>query len=285
MAYLVAARGGKQDIVLKLYKDRSNTVLTDDDDWVNGTISATEWPTVRILLGAVDHTAAWAKDLTAETIPAGSLKGIPPSAGVYRDDMGEYALRIEPAVTETLGEYTIELAYDVNGLRITKSHSITLIDAGSVIFGSAIVTVDDVKRGLPTTLDSSAIEGLIEEATEYVEGLLMVGGIKDPDAFFTALGGVPKLVRQAVILKARCLITVYDAGAGRRIKSIQEGSERVTFSEASGFYNVCEQADKLIERWLGQNAPGRQPMFGVVTKAVGHTANPRSDWIWVVEVV
>lgn len=192
---------------------------------------------------------------------------------------GRFALKAycppdaEQTVMSNSRSYTVYWGVLKNDQLIVDSEAFNVGPAAGLDFGGITLTVADVKGPFPTSLTDEQIEPMLTEAIDDVIGQLQDGGIKDPDAYFQANGGLPTSIRIAILEKARCAIARYDLAAGKVFTSIQEGTERISIAGKDLSTDLCASGNARVVQWLKKNAPGRQPMYHVVDKRVGHTVN------------
>lgn len=142
------------------------------------------------------------------------------------------------------------------------------------------VTPADIKIGFTTTLTDPEIQAYITEATNRINAELEIGGITNPAVVFATSG----TYRLAIIEKTQCMILGADLSSGIAtgpVKSVQEGSEKITYAtgeKETTLEHPCDLYVKRLAALLRKNAPGRQPFIQAVTKRVGHTVVDGGDW-------
>lgn len=247
----VLHHGVIEDVLFRL-RTKTGGSLTMDDQWVNGATSA-EWPVVTFRNQSnVDKTALFVKDLTAVTINAPYVKGVPPTTGVIWDgETGKFRVRCEPSVSLSLADtYYMKIAADIGGAPYEEEFEITLKSAGDVEVGGEHVyaSTDDV-------LANFELEGVV---TSTQVDLALTRGELMVDA---QLEGIPitpvpyttKSVRGlklASIAYARGELRRLIAGItgpGTGVKALVEADVRYEFTSAD---SVAKAMYAEGDRWM-----------------------------------
>lgn len=268
-------RGSIRDFRFFL-KDQVNGSLIDQYNFTDG-LAHGQWPTVLFFTGpdgtGTEITSQVVRNISGDTIASASHKDPTASSGVWRQSQGVYWVRVEPQNSLAFDDYYMRVSFQpTSGNTWPEDFTFEVLVPGDVD-ATADVTVADIKAGWTTSLTDPQIEDLIDAATDEVYGFLEDGGI-DPDTAF--VNGLPRSVKRAIVDATRCMISGIDLSSGSRVRSVQEGSERLSFvttvKEGLG-YDPCGWRTRLDLGWLKQNAPGRQLAIGTVTRRVGHMVN------------
>lgn len=166
----------------------------------------------------------------------------------------------EETHTSSTRNYTVQWRIKKNGVLVVDTENFDVGPAGVFVFSSSLVTVNEVKAGILTTLDDDQIVTLIEEATLWVRGMLEACGV-DPDTF----DELPSLVRMAIILYTRGLILDYDASSGAKFESIKEGTRAIKYAGQSSkdIEGFRTRADDAIDAYCRSVSSRRRVRLGV----------------------
>lgn len=257
-------------------KDQEGGSQVDQYNWTDG-LTHGQWPIVQFFTapngGGTEVTSQFVKDITADTIASASHKDPTATTGVWRKTQGEYFVRVKPNPALVYGTYYMRASFALTATQTRVEDFTAEITVPGDIDPNALITPSDVRVGFTTTLTDEQISPIIDAATDDVYGMLEDGGIADVDAYFLSIGGMPRTIKRAIIERTQCLILGYDLSSPGRVTEIQEGSERIKYSDGGYSKNVCENWAELVRSWLRRHAPGRKPMIKAVTKRVGHTVN------------
>lgn len=201
----------------------------------------------------------------------GDDAGADVNVGLFDDGSGHIAQKIlvpagaEETVNNASRTYKIFWDIRVNGETIMDADGelFETFDVGPptfLVFDSTVVTVDQVKKGISTTLSDDDIEDLIEEAACWSEGILEACGVDT-----TKFVSLPSLVKTAIILYTRSLIFDYDSSAGLRFTMMKEGSRQVKFASQTTKDNdsLRERSMGMLEIYCKNHSPKRRVRLGV----------------------
>lgn len=250
--------------------------LVDPDAFTYANVARIEDP------DGADITATWVTKALDPNDPSdtyddnhatykGDDAGVDANIGLFSDGSGHVALKVNVPIgaEETRDnpnrEYKIFWDIRVGGATITDAdgelfETFNVGPPGTLVFDSNVVEVDQVKRGISTSLSDTDIEGLIEEAACWAEGVLEACGI-DTTKFET----LPSLVKTGIVLYTRSLILDYDASAGTRFESMKEGSRSVKFATQStrDIDTFRKRAMEAIDLYCRNNSSKRRVRLDV----------------------
>lgn len=135
-----------------------------------------------------------------------------------------------------------------------------VMPAGILSFGSIIVTPAEIKRTLTTGLSDPDIADLVNEVANIHVAAVLASCGKDLNNLDAGdIAGV----KSAIIYWARAMVFDADASAGRKRKSIAEGSKRISFSgqDTSDSGRLVEMAMDMLKLVCGRK--WRKPRFRV----------------------
>lgn len=262
MTHIKVSRGVEVDFRFNLRK-QLNGALTDDDAWTDGLTSA-QWPAVTWRnAGGTVVTSSFQKDITGVTISEASHKHPDQTTGIWRKEQGRYRQRIQPSAALAFGNYTIEVAADINGAPFLETHEVELVDSADIEFEDEImsnVEVADVTRGIKTSMSPEQVLDLIGESAEWFVGEIEAHGDTEKVVDYNS--------RRAIILQTRADIMRYDISAGLALESLRSGDVTVKYGDRDALIEGFEsKATRALKVYMREHLGMGKPYAGRVDKA------------------
>lgn len=158
---------------------------------------------------------------------------------------------------DSLRNYSVTWNLKRNGVVVPITEDFNIGPAATASFLDG-VSIAELKLRVKTTLPDDDLEDIIAMAVGWAKGMLDSCDI-DPDA----LTDLPRLVKEAIILKASGYVIDFDASAGGLVTMRKEGSKQIRYSASSDKLSASlhKRAEETINAYCKRHGPAHRIRF------------------------